>query len=262
MTIAQAVILGAVQGLTEFLPVSSSGHLILVPSILGWDIQDITFDAVLHLATLAAIFVGLWPEIHKIVHGLKTPKTDPWGRLGWMIVAATLPAIVGFFFEDFIETALRQTWIVAVSLAFWGVLLILADRLMKKGGEAHVERTGLKRAMIVGCFQALALIPGTSRSGVTITAGLFAGLSRETATRFSFLLGIPAIAAGGALAVDRVEPFGLRARKVHHARGDDLQPGGLEARENLPDRVFCHRVRLDDRKGAFYRHAMIPMNCC
>jgi undecaprenyl-diphosphatase len=186
----QALILGAVQGMTEFLPVSSSGHLILAPVLLGWKEQPLAFDAVIHLGTLAAILVALRGDLPKLVADRC--------RLGWTILAASVPALAaGFLFKDQIETALRSPAVVAASLAAWGLLLWAADRQAKPGAENDVACVGYHRAMLIGAAQAIALIPGTSRSGVTITAGLFTGLSREAAARFSFLLGIPAIAAAG-----------------------------------------------------------------
>ncbi|MBI4599272.1 undecaprenyl-diphosphatase UppP [Candidatus Uhrbacteria bacterium] len=202
MSVFQAAVLGIVQGLTEFLPVSSSGHLILVPRLLGWETQDLAFDAAIHLATLAAILAALWTEVAQIVRGLARWKTDPWGRLGWMIVVSTLPVLViGFVFKDMIEVVFRSSHLVALSLGFWGILLFIADRLVSKGALSDVRLVGWKRALGIGATQALALLPGTSRSGVTITAGLFSGLNRETAATFSFLLGVPATAAAGAGAI-------------------------------------------------------------
>ena len=192
MPILHAIVLGIVQGITEFLPVSSSGHLILIPMLLGWPEQPLAFDTVVHLGTLAAVLVALRDDLPKLF----AEK----GRLGWTIVAASIPSLaIGFLFKDQIETVLRSPLVVAASLAVWGVLLWVADRQTKKSAEGRIENVGYHRAMMIGLAQAVALIPGTSRSGVTITAGLFTGLNRETAARFSFLLGIPAISAAGAL---------------------------------------------------------------
>ena len=192
MPILHAIVLGIVQGITEFLPVSSSGHLILLPMLLGWPEQPLAFDTVVHLGTLAAVLVALRDDLPKLF-------ADK-GKLGWTIVAASVPALgMGFLFKDQIETVLRSPLVVAASLVVWGILLWIADRQMKKQAEGKIENVGYHRAMMIGLAQAIALIPGTSRSGVTITAGLFMGLSREAAARFSFLLGIPAISAAGAL---------------------------------------------------------------
>lgn len=196
MTILQSLVLGIVQGITEFLPISSSGHLILIPSLFGWPEQPLAFDAVIHLGTLAAVFVALREDLPKLFLNKF--------RLGWTILAATIPALtIGYLFKDQIETVLRSPIVVAVSLALWGVLLWIADRSLstKPSLTSDIQKISYHRAMFIGLAQAIALIPGTSRSGVTITAGLFTGLSRETAARFSFLLGIPAIAAAGGLSL-------------------------------------------------------------
>lgn len=199
MSIEQAILLGLVQGITEFLPVSSSGHLIVIPELFGWEVQSLAFDAMLHIATLAAIIVALWSEVKAIGKGIV--KRNRFGALGLMILVATIPAvIIGLLFKDQITTILRGPEVVAFSLAFWGIVLYGADRFVKKNAESKVEKTTWKQAVLIGLAQALALIPGTSRSGITMTAGMFTGLNRETAARFSFLLGIPAIAGAGALA--------------------------------------------------------------
>ncbi len=201
MTIFQALVLGIVQGLTEFLPVSSSGHTILVPALFGWPQQSVAFDAVTNFATLAALLVALWPEVSALVLSFVRPGQKAMRSLAIRIMVATVPALVfGLVFKDAIETTLRTPLVVAISLALWGALLFIADTLANPHGTAKITDVAWKQAVTIGCFQALALIPGTSRSGVTITTGLFAGLNRETAARFSFLLGIPAIAAGSAFA--------------------------------------------------------------
>lgn len=201
MTLFQALILGIVQGVTEFLPVSSSGHLILVPALFGWPQQPVAFDAITNWATLAALVVALWPDIKSLALSLVRPKETKERQVVWRIAVATIPALAfGFVFKDAIETTLRSPWVVISMLALWGVLLVIADRLVKKSAAGDITKVSWRQAIVIGCFQALALIPGTSRSGVTITTGLFAGLDRETAARFSFLLGMPAIAAGSAFA--------------------------------------------------------------
>jgi undecaprenyl-diphosphatase len=197
MTVLQALLLGIVQGVTEFLPISSSGFLILVPEFLGWEVQSLAFDAIVHLGTLAAVVIGLFPEIRAILANVFKKKMNAWGKLGWMIVAVTIPVLlVGYFGNGLIEELTRSKEIVAFSFIVWGGVLYLADR-MSKGGLKKVEKVSWKQAIAIGCAQVLALVPGTSRSGITITAGLFGKLNRETATRFSFLLGIPTIAAAG-----------------------------------------------------------------
>lgn len=187
MPILHAVILGFVQGIAEFLPISSSGFLILTPHVFGWEEQSLAFDTTLHLATLAAVIVALWPEVKK------------WRSYASWIVLATIPAlVVGFLIEKVWQLDLRSVNVVGWSFIIWGVVLFVADQYAKSI-PADVTKVGLKRAMWIGLAQAVALIPGTSRSGITITAGLFSGLSRRTAATFSFLLGIPTIAAAGTL---------------------------------------------------------------
>lgn len=194
--IIQSIILGLIQGLTEFLPVSSSGHLILVEHFLSGAVNNVSFDATIHLATLAAVIVALWVDVKTIALGLF--KKNKSGRLGWMIIVATIPVlIVGFFSSDWLETTFRSPLVVAFSLAFWGVVLWVSDARVKKLAEGELIKIGWKRTLIISLSQIIAFIPGASRSGITITTGLFGGLSREAAARFSFLLGIPAIAAAG-----------------------------------------------------------------
>jgi undecaprenyl-diphosphatase len=191
MSVFQALILGIVQGVTEFLPISSSGFLILVPEFFGWEVQNLAFDAFVHLATLAAVIAALSTDI-KLTF-TKRPK------LLWCLVLATLPVmLVGFFLEEVREVSFRSVDVVAYSFIVWGIVLYFVDRYAKQTTQS-IDQTGLKRALTIGFAQVIALIPGTSRSGITITAGLATGLSRDVATRFSFLLGIPTIAAAGGL---------------------------------------------------------------
>lgn len=205
--ITQPIILGLIQGLTEFLPISSSAHLFLIPNFFGWAEPGLAFDAAIHLATLVAVIVALWTDIKAIALGVLKRNTN--GRLGWFIVAATIPVLfVGFFFGDWLETAFRSPLAVAASLAFWGIVLWVADVWVKKNAETEINKIGLKRSLIIGLSQIVALIPGTSRSGVTITTGLFFGLSREAAARFSFLLGVPSIAAAGGYALLKIVSVG------------------------------------------------------
>lgn len=200
MTIFHALVLGFVQGMTEFLPVSSSGHLVLVPALFGWPVQPVAFDAALHLGTLLAVFIALREDIMRILRGL-FKKGDEWGQLGWMIAAASIPVLLVAFLMNVVFTIdARSPLVIAGTLAFWGVALYFVDRYVPTK-ESLIQHTGWKRALIIGCAQVLSLIPGTSRSGVTITAGRALGLSRETAAKFSFLLGIPAILAAGSFAV-------------------------------------------------------------
>ena len=195
MNYLQAVVLGVVQGLTEFLPVSSYGHLILVPHVFGWPDQGQTFDAVMHIGTLAALVAYFRVELAELITGALSR------RVAVILIAATIPGgVVGLLFSKTIEADLRSPLLIAATTALWGVVMWVADRRARGATVANrdpLERVGWTRGLVVGCAQALALIPGTSRSGITITASLFSGLDRATAARFSFLLGIPITAAAG-----------------------------------------------------------------
>jgi len=199
--IYQAIILGIVQGLTEFLPISSSGHLLLVPWLAGWEELDPSakksFDVALHLGTLVAVVGYFRRDVSTyVVEGTRLlwrreRPVDPDGRLAWLFVLATLPAAaVGALFEDQIDSRLGTPTIIAVSLIGFGVLLAWADRSL---GRRKVDRFGVRDALSVGAAQALALNPGTSRSGITMTAGRFMGFDRDAAVRISFLMSIPVI---------------------------------------------------------------------
>jgi undecaprenyl-diphosphatase len=202
----QALVMGIVQGLTEFLPISSSGHLILVPYLFGWKDQFITslaFSVMLHMGTLVALLAYFWRDWLVLVPaGLATIRDrsfrgDPDRRLAWLIAITTIPAvIVGPILNDRLETAVRSAGIVAVTLVIGGAILWLADRWGRKIREA--SELSFVHAFAIGVAQAIALIPGISRSGISISAGLFLGLTRESAARFSFLMATPITAAAGA----------------------------------------------------------------
>ena len=207
-----AIVLGIIQGLTEFLPVSSSAHLILAPYFLHWDDPGLAFDVALHMGTLAAILAFYWRDWSDLLKQI--PKTlelflkRDWHTLNrgvghdeaslWQLVMATIPGgIIGYLLEKHAEETFRNPMLIGITLAVFGTLLGIADR---KGGKARsVGGMTLKDALIIGTAQALAVIPGVSRSGITITAGLLMGLSRPAATRFSFLLAAPIIAGAGLL---------------------------------------------------------------
>jgi undecaprenyl-diphosphatase len=193
----QSIILGLVQGLTEFLPVSSSGHLILVPLLFGWPDQGLAFDAVTHLGTLAALLAYFRTELRALVTGTLSR------RLALLIIVATIPAgLAGVVLGSWIETQVRSALVIAVTTAGWGIVMWLADRRAvapSAGTGEPLERVTWTQSLVVGGAQALALIPGTSRSGITITAGLLTGLDRATAARYAFLLSIPITAAAGSL---------------------------------------------------------------
>lgn len=192
MTILQATVLGLVQGVTEFLPISSSGHLILFPEIFGWEMHGYDFDVMIHLATLLAIVIVLRKDILNI------------GKLGWKIVVATIPVVIfGLVISNYMDSV-RLLQIIAINLMVWGAVLWVADwysARIKKGKRVNdVKKISWTQAIVIGLVQMVALIPGSSRSGVTISAGLFGNLDRATAARFSFLLAIPAIAGAGVMA--------------------------------------------------------------
>jgi undecaprenyl-diphosphatase len=205
MTYFRSAVLGIVQGLTEFLPVSSSGHLILVPRLLGWPDEGLAFDAAIHLGTLAALLVYFRRDLMEIALG-----TDR--RLGLLLAGATVPAgLAGLALGKAIEARLRSPVVVAASLVVWGVVMWIADRRAsgRCRATAAPAQVGWVAGMAVGLAQAVALIPGTSRSGITITAGLFAGMSRVTAARFAFLLSIPITAAAGGYSALKLMRHGL-----------------------------------------------------
>jgi undecaprenyl-diphosphatase len=206
VTILQAIVLGLVQGITEFAPVSSSGHLIIVPWLFGWSIvQDPalnkTFDVALHLGTLVGALVYFWSDVVRYVKAWfgsirrrSVGTVDE--KLAWALVIGTIPgAIAGALFESTIEDRLGQPWLIAVMLAIFAVILYVVDRICRsdRGFDTIGPRTGL----FLGVAQALALQPGVSRSGVTLTGARLIGLDRESAARFSFLLAMPVIAGAG-----------------------------------------------------------------
>jgi undecaprenyl-diphosphatase len=196
MSYTQALILGIVQGLTEFLPVSSSGHLILVPHVFGWPDQGLAFDAAIHLGTLGALVAYFHTELVELVTGALAR------RLAVILVAASIPALaIGWLTNTWIEAHLRSPLVIAAATAFWALVMWWADRRAaetREVGSDPLARVGWAQGLAVGLAQTLALIPGTSRSGITITAGLLARLDRATAARFSFMLGIPVTGAAGA----------------------------------------------------------------
>ena len=225
MDIVRAILLGVVQGLTEFLPISSSGHLIIVPWLFGWEPFGLAFDVALHLGTLAAVLTYFRHELIAIPRGLiKERETlsrgrlpvDPMARLGIFIIIATMPAaFAGLAAEGAIDRAFHgdpisrtAIAVIAIVLIIVGILLEIADRY----GNVRMQSgdgVTLRQAVIIGFAQALALIPGASRSGTTITAGLFVGLSRPDAARFSFLLGAPVIAGAGLKQMTELATGGL-----------------------------------------------------
>jgi undecaprenyl-diphosphatase len=204
-TLIQAIVLGLVQGLTEPLPVSSSGHLIVVPALLGWKdpfIDSLAFSVVLHMGTLVALLVYFWRDWARLVPaGLaairdRSFRGDTDRRLAWLIAVTLPPAVVaGVLLNDFFEEKVRQPVLVAAMLTIGAAILWLADRLGRR--VAGLDRLSFPWAIGIGVAQAVALVPGISRSGISISAGMFGGLSREAAARFSFLMAAPVVAGAG-----------------------------------------------------------------
>lgn len=196
------LVLALLQGLTEFLPISSSAHLILVPQIVHWPDQGLAFDVAVHVGTLTAVMVYFRAEIARMsvdwLASLAGRGASAEARLAWAVLFGTIPVgLAGLAFKPLIETHLRSPLVIAATTVLFGLLLWYADA--RGRGERSEYQLGWKDVLLIGVFQALALVPGTSRSGATITAGLLLGLSREASARYSFLLSIPVIVLSGLL---------------------------------------------------------------
>lgn len=199
MSIIQATILGVLQGLGEFLPISSSAHLIIFPWLFGWKEHSLAFDVALHLGTLVAVLGYFGKDFFEIIfNGLTKPKSEK-GRLLWFIIIATIPgAIFGFLLENTVENVFRvQYLLIAIVLALFGVVLYYADKNSKN--NISIDKLNIFHALMIGLSQAFAIFPGISRSGITMTTGLFLGLKKETAAKFSFLMSAPIIFGAGVL---------------------------------------------------------------
>ncbi|MEN8820118.1 MAG: undecaprenyl-diphosphate phosphatase [Abyssibacter sp.] len=201
MTWLQILVLALVQGVTEFLPISSSAHLILVPVLLGWQDQGLAFDVAVHVGSLIAVVGYFWRDVWSVSRGtlgwVGGRGMNPDARLGLLVVLGTIPAgLAGLLFNDWIEAYLRSPLVIAATTIGFGLLLWWADT--RRGARA-VEHMTWRDGLWIGVAQALALIPGTSRSGITMTAALMLGMQREAAARFSFLLAIPLIVLAGGL---------------------------------------------------------------
>ncbi|MEX2253092.1 MAG: undecaprenyl-diphosphate phosphatase [Thermoleophilaceae bacterium] len=205
MSALEAIVLGIAQGLTEFLPISSTGHLRILPAFFGWEDPGAAFTAVTQLGTMAAVLLYFREDLARIARAwLRSVGARDWrpadrdARIGWYILLGTIPiGIFGIAFKDQIETGARDLYLIATMLIVLGLVLLAAERVGKR--ERGMESLGVRDGVAVGFAQALALVPGVSRSGATITAGLFLGLDREAAARFSFLLSIPAVVLSGLL---------------------------------------------------------------
>lgn len=209
MDFLEAIILGLLQGLTEFLPVSSSAHLRIFGDLVGWGDPGATFTAITQLGTELAVLIYFWKDITRIIgkwfrsfgakggaHSAGIQKGDPDVRLGWIIIIGTVPIVLaGFFLQEYIRTSLRSLWITAIVLIVFGVILGVVDRLGRK--VKTVENLTYRDGLMIGFAQMLALVPGVSRSGASTSAGLVLGYERPSAARFSFLLAVPAVFGSG-----------------------------------------------------------------
>jgi undecaprenyl-diphosphatase len=219
VSLIEEIVLGITQGLTEFLPISSTAHLRIVPAFFGWEDPGAAFTAVVQLGTMAAVLIYFRAELWKIARTWLASLRDPSlrheldARLGWYLVIGTVPiAIFGFIFRDQIETGARDLYLIGTTLIVLGLLLLLAEKVGSHSRKFEEIRT--RDGVIIGFAQALALIPGVSRSGATITAGLFEGLDRPSAARFSFLLSVPAVVLSGLF-------------EMRHIADGDSDVGGL-----------------------------------
>jgi undecaprenyl-diphosphatase len=228
MGLLRAVVLGLVQGITEFLPISSTAHLRIVPELFAWPDPGAAFDAIIQLGTVAAVLVYFRHDIVALtrawLQGLR--RGEPFGtlesRLAWFVLIGTVPVVVlGFVFKHAIETTLRSLWVVAGSMILLALLLWLAETLAKH--SRTVKDLDWRDALAIGLWQAVALIPGSSRSGTTLTGGLWRGLKREDAARYSFLLSIPATTAAGLFELRHV------VRSGTPFTGAELVVGGIVA---------------------------------
>jgi undecaprenyl-diphosphatase len=218
LELLQAILLGIVQGLTEFLPVSSSGHLLLGQYFLGLDPDrfGLPFDVALHMGTLVAVVSFFWRDLLRMAFAFfrsfshRDLANDPDQRMAYLIIASTVPAaLIGFLFEGFFEQTVRSPWVVVFNFVLIGVLFIVGEVVGTRTRRA--SKLGFGEAVGIGFAQAAALVPGVSRSGATITLGLFLGLRREEAARFSFLMSVPIIAGAGGLELGEVISDGMDA---------------------------------------------------
>ncbi|WP_158970822.1 undecaprenyl-diphosphate phosphatase [Paraglaciecola sp. L3A3] len=214
MTLFEIIILAIIQGLTEFLPISSSAHLILPSEVFGWHNQGLAYDVAVHVGSLLAVMIYFRADIARLtVAWLSkgfTANQSADSKLAWWVILATIPAVIfGFLLKDYIEVYGRSALVIATTTIVFGLLLWYADK--KATLAKNITHITWKNALIIGIAQAIAIIPGTSRSGITMTAGLMLGLNRDSAARFSFLLSIPVILGAGLLAtVDLIqEPNGV-----------------------------------------------------
>jgi undecaprenyl-diphosphatase len=209
MTIFQSILLGIIQGLTEFLPISCSAHLVLTPYLFNWQIpiQDaFIFDVLVQLGTLLAVILNFWKDLYQVIKAVisgllqRKPFADPMARLGWFLVLATIPALIaGLFFKDLVEKAFASPLAAGLFLLGTAALLVTAELVGKRNRQ--LENANWLDALLIGIFQVISLLPGISRSGSTISGGMIRNLDRPAAARFSFLMSVPVFLGAGLLAV-------------------------------------------------------------
>lgn len=223
MSILEAIVLGLVQGLTEFIPISSTGHLKIVPELLGWGDPGAAVSAVIQFGTILAVIIYFFRDIVRLTVGFfrgliaRQPFGDPDSREAWYVIFATIPiVVVGVLLKDLIEGVFRSTWIITFQLIFIAILMQVAEAYAKRRGIRPREDFNAKDAWIIGAGQCIALIPGSSRSGSTIMTALFRRVSHDYAARFSFVMSIPAITAAGVFQLidAKVELAGVGATPI------------------------------------------------
>jgi len=201
MGLMHAAVLGVIQGLTEFLPVSSSAHLVIIPWFAGWEDPGATFDVALHMGTLFALVAFFWRDWLKILSEWRKPML-------WLIVLACIPgAVFGYKYEKYFDTVFHSPLIIGIFIMVMGAVMGIAEKFSKKVEE--LDSVNWEKALFIGCAQVLALMPGVSRSGITMTAGLASGFKRESAARFSFLLAMPITAGAGLLKLTHIIRHGM-----------------------------------------------------
>ncbi|MDD4775162.1 MAG: undecaprenyl-diphosphatase UppP [Syntrophomonas sp.] len=214
MTILQALFLGMLQGLTEFLPVSSSGHLVIFQHLFGIGEGALAFDVMLHLGTLLAVFIAFWDDIAAILK-------QPFSRLTYLIIVGCIPAgLMGFFLQPYFEKAFESLLVVGIGLLFTGMMLIISERVADNSlSLKEVRETTYRDALFIGLLQGIAIIPGISRSGSTIAGGLLAGLDRTFAARYSFLVAIPVILGAGLVHLKDLSAEGISGSIIPYLVG-------------------------------------------
>ncbi|TEB06774.1 Undecaprenyl-diphosphatase [Pelotomaculum schinkii] len=210
MTLTEALVLGIIQGLGEFLPISSSAHLVLVPWALGWQYAGLTFDVALHIGTLISVVAFFWKDWLTLLSSAVTRKGSKEAALFWYLVLGTIPGgAIGYLFEEQAETVLRTPLLIGVMLIVMGIILYWVDR--RAASVKSIDSVSLLDSLLIGLSQALAIIPGVSRSGITMTAGRALGFTRASAARFSFLLSTPIVVGAGLYKMKDLSPGDLDA---------------------------------------------------